>query len=338
MSNRLFIMLIASMFINSFALAQGGSQNQTLPKIGVWIMSNYEYDTTEDIEPNSSFGVKHARLLFKGQTTDKMGYHAMVELVGPADKKPLLMQAWVSYTVSSFLKFRMGQFKYPFGYEAYPGRIYWKFLNPSYVTAGIVKKLGMTGGYFRDIGVEAAGEYALADNFSAIYKFMVFNGTGVNARDVNSSKDYAAFIGARLPETHLTLAGSFYRGKSLSDGTESEESAYGILLKFSAKKITAQAEYITAFYDAVNSDFKKEPAGFYVSGTYRFTQNIEVGLRYDQYEDDQNTANSTKTRYTFMGGYYFNKQNRIILNYEIRKDDLNHNIGDLFTVQLQTAL
>ena len=332
--NKILLTFVLLVFISSSSIL---SQEKSLPNIGVWIMSNYTHDDTENLTNNSGFNVKHARLLLKGNGAENWGYHLMGEMYGPKDGKPVLMQAWVSYKVNSLLKFRFGQFKYPFGYEAIPGRIYWKFLNPSYVISGVAKKLGMDGSLFRDIGLEAAGEYAFSKSLTGIYKLMIFNGTGANIGDYNNAKDYVVFAGVKLP-MNVTLGGSYYAGKSGLDEDEVDESAFGLLFKLTNKRYTAQAEYISANYELSGSDTETLPSGFYASGTFKVTPAFEVGARYDAYEKNSNVENTNQSRFTLMAGYYLNKINRVVLNYEIRENDQNKDLGNLLTVQLQAAL
>lgn len=328
--------LITMIFLLLVSSTTTIGQEKSLPNIGVWIMSNYTYDDTENLDLNSSFNLKHARFILKGNGAKNWGYHLMGEMMSPKDSKPVLLQAWVSYKLNSYLRFRMGQFKYPFGYEAYPARIYWKFINPSYVTSGVAKKLGKDGGFFRDVGFEAAGEYAFSKKLSGLYKFMMFNGSGINNSDFNRSKDYVLFAGLKLP-MNVTLGGSYYIGESGFDESEVDETAFGALFKIINKRFSAQAEYISAEYKS-ETEAKTIPTGFYAFGTYKIIPAIEIGIRYDKFDKDENLENNGASRFTFMTGYYLNKMNRVILNYEIRDDESNEDIGNLLTIQFQAAL
>jgi hypothetical protein len=147
------------------------------PQLAVWGVPDFTMDDTEDITPSNEFNLKHARVIVKSKGVNNWGYHAMAELFG-ADGKTSLMQAWVSYQVNKYLNLRFGQFKYPFGFEAYPALILWKFVNPSYVTGSIVKSLGRTGSIFRDIGVQASGAYPFSETVTGLYSVMIMNGSG----------------------------------------------------------------------------------------------------------------------------------------------------------------
>jgi hypothetical protein len=183
--------------------------------------------------------------------------------------------------------------------------------------------------------LEAAGEYAFSKTLTGVYKMMLFNGNGVNARENNNVKDYVLYAGLKLP-MNITVAGTFYSGKSGVEPAEVEESAMAAIFQIKQKRFTAQAEYITATYkskEAANT----EPAGFYAYGTYMITPAIEVGARYDVYENDKNRDQIEKSKTTLLAGYWFNPQSRLFLNYELRNDDANDALGNLLIVQLQVA-
>ena len=86
-----------------------------------------------------SFQLKRSRLGAKRMVHEKIGYHFMVEgLISSQETR--LLQAWINYKLQPLANIRIGQFKYPFDIEAYPGVINWKFINNSFVTVGFVKE------------------------------------------------------------------------------------------------------------------------------------------------------------------------------------------------------
>jgi len=314
-----------------------------VPKFSIWLGSNYFYDATDGKVPSSTFALGYARLIARGKIINKVGYHIMGDVTGFADassglstSRSILMQAWISYDPSKYAQFRVGQFKYPFGIEAYPGLIKWKFVAPSYATIGITKKLGTEGKMFRDVGAQIAGEIALGEKTSFFYKAMVMNGNGTNMRDNNNEKDYVGNVGVNLP-FNITVAGSYFSGKTYdanSDGVN--ESAFSASVSLKQKQFTLQGEYISATNTFIAKSVK--PSGYYFYGTYKFLQKIEVGVRYDAFDRDTEIDNNSQNRVTIQSGYYFTKLNRIMLNYEIRKDDKKANLGNLLSVMFQVVL
>ncbi|MFA8344396.1 MAG: porin [Rhodothermaceae bacterium] len=311
----------------TFAFSQDLSKIPA-PKIGVWVVSNYQYVDSDNLTPDNNFNLKHARFLLKGKVMKNVSYHAMVDLHDNTEKGPKFMQAWVAYSLDKMLNIRVGQFKYPFGAEAYSSLMKWKFINPSFVTGGIVKKLGSSGSMFRDLGIQVYGQHQLSKAVGFEYKAMLMNGSGGNASDNNNDKDIVVYAGLKLPHK-IHFGASVYSGKNGVDG-EYSETAFGVQAKFNTKKLSLQAEYITANYE-VSPTKEVEPDGFYAYATYKILPKFEAGARFDSYKSDSGATE--KERFTLSAGYYLNPINRIMVNYEIKKD-----MDNLFTIQFYVGL
>jgi hypothetical protein len=284
---------------------------------------------------HDAFAIRSARLVATGQLKHGFNYHIMAEFFPSGSADVQVMQAWVGYQFNQFARFRFGQFKYPFGYEAYKNNTTWSFANSSKVTGAVVKPLGAEGGKFRDIGLEVAGEYEFSGSLTGVYKLMVMNGSGPGKAESNNGKDIVAFIGGRLPFNIFTGI-SIYSGKSGS-ASDQNETALGVLFQYQTKRWHGQAEYIAAEYEA--SDVVTKPRGYYGFLTYRFLQPLEGGVRFDQYEYDSNAKNVLRyERWSLVAHYYFAKRTRISLNYEITDDDKNTLASDILTLQAQVFL
>ncbi len=319
-----FTSLLLLLFATSMLFAQ---EKQSIePDWGVWIQSSYIQNESDNANPDNTFQINTAMLLVNGKTADKWSFHAMGNV-----KSQVLMQAWVKYQVDKYLSLRAGQFKYPFGYEAYGPLVRWKFVSPSFITTNIVKKLGAEGSLYRDTGLAAETLFPFSDTFKLHVKAMVFNGTGPNTTDNNNKKDLAAFVGAEI-QKHFLAGLSVYSGSRPWNEQELDESALGFLFRYQKQSLTVQSEYIRAKYESYTSLENITPEGYYLYTTYMFPKNIEAGFRFDKYNDDQG---SEKSRSTLSAGYYFNPLNRLLINYEIIDDE---NTGNLLTILFQAAL
>lgn len=331
------LLILSLFFISFFSTSNVVSGEQELqPNWGMWVNSQYKHDDTNDLTVSDEFNMRSIRLIAKGKVTNALSYHVMGEFVGP-DKKPHLMQAWMAYKAHKYAIVRVGQFKYPFGMDAYGPWTKWKFANMTYVTGGVVKNLGQEGALLRDIGIEIAGVFPLSGSINGVYKLMLMNGSGANKVESNNNKDVVGFWGFQFPHNVL-LGCSVYQGVVGSEDSKLDEAAFGTVFQIMHKKYTVQAEYITASYQQTGDVDDLKPGGYYAYGTYMVHPKIEIGIRYDAYESDTNKDDTQKSRVTVSTGYYFSTLNRVLLNYEIRNDDKNSDLGNLLTVQFQTAL
>ncbi|MEN8194527.1 MAG: porin, partial [Bacteroidota bacterium] len=297
---------------------------------------SYQWNDAEGKIPQTKFGVNVARLIVKGEFAENLSYHLMTDFWTHEGIRPILMQTWLQYNTGKYAQFRVGQFKYPFGIEAYPALIKWKFMNPSYVTGGIAKKLGKEGAFFRDIGAQVAGTAVISKDFALLYKAMIMNGNGSNVFENNNSKDLVGNVGLKLPY-NIIVGGSYYTGIS-GDSVDVGENGFAVNVAVKNKKFTAQAEYMSASYELSATNTEK-PAGFYVYGTYMILPKIEIGVRYDSFDRNTNSSsNVSMSRTTISTGYYFNSINRIMLNYEIRDDEKDIIKGNLLSVLFQAAI
>jgi len=329
-------------FLFSIISAQNNEENK-IPNFTVQIGGTYFYDGTEGANPASTFALGFARLVANGKITKMLSYQIMTDLAGLSDaasglatRRSILKQAWVEYNLNKLANFRVGQFKYPFGLEAYGSVTKWKFIIPSYATIGISKRLGLEGSMFRDIGAQFSGTISGGKNVSIVYKAMVMNGNGPNILDNNSEKDFVANLAVKLP-FNLSIAGSYFAGKTYdSDGAGVDENAFSANIAVQNSRFTLQAEYLSAKNNYATKEVT--PSGYYAYGTYKLFNNLELGIRYDAYDKDTAEDNNSKSRVTLMTGYYFSKLNRIMLNYSLRNDEANPDWGNTFWALFQIVL
>ncbi len=312
------------MVIVLLVTAQGVMAQKQHELLG-WVVTNYK-NNFEDNGVNS-FGFRNIRLTYKGAVSEQLSVLMTAEMVGTKDKRPVFLQGWLNYKFNENISARVGQFKYPFGNEAYPSLITWKFISASYATAGIANKLGYAGGSYRDMGAQLTANFGITDNMTLGSKIMVMNGNGINVGDDGGYKDYVF-------QTTLSMPMNIKGGLSLYNGTRQElidlnESAVSVFFEILREDFTAKAEYLSATYEQGAGLKDITPAGYYAYGTYKFLPKWEAGLRYDSYNADTRADVSEKTRFTLSFGHYFTKTNRIMLNYEMPSGDT----ANIFMIQ-----
>lgn len=334
------------------------------PKLGGYIEAWYRNDgsdlsnqATSSKKVDNEFRVRRARITAKGNVTGELGYKLTASLDGPSPgsspSSAKLWDAYISYTADELLKVTAGQFKYDFtleGLESTTDRI--PVLRAESIN-DIAGKLGTAGGSFRDIGVKVNGTYKKA--LGLTYGVAVINGSGINTGDNNGSKDVVGRV-TITPVEDLTVGASVYVGKGQNEGVafEVKESAWCIDAEYRYSGVKLRGEYIAARWknwDASTSAAlegrTERPKGWYVQASYRLPvlESLEVMGRYEEYEKDSDTAESTLKTTTTGLTYHLKGKTRITANYLFRDagsspvvkaqetNATGGNIGDLFLLQ-----
>ena len=136
-----------------------------------------------------------------------------------------------------------------------------------------------------------------------------------------------------------TIQEKFEQTGSGSAKVKLNESALGIVFRWNNtlmnKPLQIQSEFISARYESNGGDVL--PQGFYLHGAYFVTSQIELGVRYDEFEPSKDATVAFKQKQTTLAAsYYIQDRQRISLNYEIKDGEgfVPHN---LLTAQFQLA-
>ncbi len=369
MGKKLFLACLAAVpfFMAAVCAAAPPDEGRVIgytPSLGGYIEAWYRNDASDlsnqaasSKKVDNEFRVRRARITAKGNVTTELGYKLTASLDGPAPgsspSSAKLWDAYISYTANELLKVTAGQFKYDFtleGLESTTDRI--PVLRAEAIN-DIAGKLGTTGGSFRDIGVKVNGSYKRA--LGLTYGVAVINGSGINTGDNNGSKDIVGRV-TITPVEDLTVGASAYSGKGQSEGAafEVKESAWGVDAEYGYSGLKLRGEYIAARWknwDASTSSSSEgrteRPKGWYVQASYRVPvfESLEVMGRYEEYEKDADTAESTLKTTTAGLTYHLKGKTRITANYLFRdagsspvvkaeeSNATGGNIGDLFLLQ-----
>ena len=168
-------------------------------KVSGFIQGMYEWhdaidkNNTTDI---SSFSVRRARLtlsgdLYKGKA-GILDYRLYFD-IARVPKNPIL-DMWMRYQPCKEFGIQFGQFKNPVTFEASISPSKYDFIDFSYAVSNLAKMgkhdvagLDVTA---RDIGFQLFGGFLHRDGYSIInYNVGLLNGSGVNEKDNNKSKD-----------------------------------------------------------------------------------------------------------------------------------------------------
>ncbi len=293
-------------------LAKIEKRNATRDKLRQYIkISGFiqgEYDWTDDREGHlstgmSSFYLRRLRLTFSGDLYNgkagKLDYRVYFDLARATQgkisnikeiKSPLL-DMWMRYQPCKEFGIQFGQFKNPVTFEASISPSKYDFIDFSYAVQNLAKMgsndvagLNVTA---RDIGFMLLGGFVHRENYSVInYHVGVLNGSGINEKDNNKSKDVFGRITIN-PTRDLALAAYYQWGEAnLSHFSAEKYAEYGWTgsskyvpmhrwgggFNYDGKKAFARGEYIAGLTGKLASE------GVYVEAGKRFHLPKNAGM------------------------------------------------------------
>lgn len=322
--------LLAIAGTNATAQAQSSAQ----PEIGdLNIVGFMQQTATYNPGGNDpfAFSIYRARVGVAGPLTDRISVNVITGMMEPPNRSPQLVNAFVDFSIDPRFTIRAGQFLIPFGLEG-PEPI---TLNPMIERALTTRRLN-TARMFRDIGVQAHGSIDWLH-----YAVAVVNGRGANVAEHINPKDVVGHIGFK-PMDALDMGLSAYIGNYQPTGSNDVFRRFrlGADLTYQVTDhFQVRGEYIVREDDRPAAEALTQQ-GAWLAGWYQFNDRWQGVLRLEFHDPDTShppkknhlTAATAGFNYILSGG------NRISVNYEFRNDQLNTNLGDLITLQLQVVL
>ena len=310
-------------------------------KVSGYIQAGYDYLWNEDGTTTSTFHLRRARIslqgdIYKGAKGAKASYRLQIDLC----KELPIMDLWVKYQPINQFGVQFGQFKVPVSIENTdynPTKL--EFINYANTVQRLVRMsssdLQGINSSGRDIGAMLYGGFIKKDGFSIInYEVGVFNGSGINTKDKNKSKDIAARLTIQ-PLQKLKIA-AYYMGGETDASSLIEKyptmvvdnsgvntkylgyNRYGGGFDFNNKHIFARSEYIGGKTGAMRSE------GVYAQVGYKFLNKCSVGVRFD-YFDENKADNGNQMNYSVAASYHPWKYLR--LQAEYTRQTYNHIVG-----------
>jgi phosphate-selective porin OprO/OprP len=334
------------------------------------------YQGYPDANRPDGFDIRRARLSVNGSIR-KWDYLVQIDLVGatvtvPAGStttttntilSPNLLDAYIAYNFSDYLKITAGQFLLPFSAE---NNISDKTLETpdrsQVVNAlvarkgdglnGIVDSLGNQNG--RDLGVQASGSFIKTKHGYLIdYYAGLFNGAGFNEPDNNESKDFSGRLLVH-PFKILTVGGSYYDGFDRFSHTPTKDqlrTRWGVEGTLTYKKLYIRSEFIRG-QDGNDKHLVAQPVpaihqGWYAIAGYYILPKLQGFFKYDTYSPEVNPAftgpnkiSDANTYYIFGANYYFNPNVKFTACYDWRTEQGNIPAvknNNVVTAQLQLS-
>lgn len=327
-------------------------------KFSGYIMTQYQYSSQENAESNS-FNVRMARLSLEGRILKDFYWKTQIQFNGNTStlgNSPRVVDAFAEWQKFPFFKVKIGQYKRPFTFENPMNPIDQGFMSYAQNVnklAGFSDRVGEHASNGRDIGLQFQGDFIknAAGRNLVHYQIGVFNGQGINVKDVDQRKDVIGGLWV-MPVSGLRIGafgwtGSYSRKGSWTavtpEGTTVEKKGvrtldrnrYALSVEYAANDWTLRSEYIhsqgysfkTTYQDV--DDAKdctvNTSAGDKADGLYALViapvvkKKFYLKARYDMYRPRAEWS-TAKTQYEVGAHYDFHKNFRVGAEYAFVND------------------
>ena len=343
--SRFIALFMFSLFAFTLANAEEKAKLFSKPKLSGYAILQYQYSGQHEAESNS-FNLRMVRLSLDGRILGDFAYKLQGQINGNTSTlgdSPRLVDAYVEWQKLPFLKIKAGQFKRPFTFENPMNPIDQGFMGYGQnimKLAGFNDRVGEHSSNGRDIGVQLQGDLLKTKAGRPLlhYQIGVFNGQGINTKDVDNQKDVIGGLWV-MPVEGLRIGAFGWTGSYARKGDDGVKSLakrrYAISGEYVVDDWTFRSEYIHStglgFSTVYNqsSDTKKVDvnyaAGDKADGFYALAiapvikKKLHVKARYDTYRPRAEWGTS-KTYYEVGVDYIFVKNLQINLEYAFVND------------------
>ena len=255
MTKRLLLALLAAVILLP-AIAQGDGNNAifTKPKFSGFAMASYQA-TFQDGNNSNSFDLRLVRASIEGRILNDFYYKIQGQINGNTTtlgSSPRLVDYFMEWQKLDYFRVKLGQFKRPFTYENPMNPIDQGFMGysqPVSKLAGFSDRDGMHASNGRDIGLQFQGDFLKNSSGRNLlhYQVGVFNGQGINVKDVDERKDIIG--GAWVMPIQGMRLGAFgwegsYARKSGGHTVSLRQHHYALSAEYKKGDLQLRTEYI----------------------------------------------------------------------------------------------
>ncbi|MBQ9575505.1 MAG: porin [Muribaculaceae bacterium] len=273
MTRRLLLTLIGSILLFTAMAAQGDGNNAifTKPKFSGFAMATYQA-TFQDGNNSNSFDIKLVRASIEGRILNDFYYKIQGQINGNTatmGSSPRLVDYFVEWQRLDFFRVKLGQFKRPFTYENPMNPIdqgFMSYSQPVSRLAGFNDRTGMHASNGRDIGLQFQGDFLKNRSGRNLihYQVGVFNGQGINVKDVDERKDIIG--GAWVMPIQGMRIGAFgwegsYARKALGHTVSLRQHRYALSAEYKKGDLQLRAEYIHSTGRGFATTYQKSADG-----------------------------------------------------------------------------
>ena len=342
-------------------------------KISGYGILDYNVNTQKGNRSNS-FNLRLGRIALDGKFLNDFAWRIQMQVNGNTSSlgtSPRLVDLFAEWQKYDFAKVKFGQFKRPFTFDNPLHPIDQGFMSVAQSVislSGFSDRTGEHASNGRDIGVQLQGDFLkTAEGRNLLhYQIGVFNGEGINTKDVDQQKDIIGGLWV-MPVDGLRIAAFGWTGSTTRKANYKEEiivgnvtttqhvsktvtlqkRRYALSAEYKKNDWTLRSEYIHSTgkaFASKNPDGKSKQSvsisslGDQAEGCYALViapiikKKLYAKARFDAYTPTGSWAQS-KSLYEIGIDYDIDKHFRIASEYAIVKDktlvNSNYNIMDI---------
>lgn len=346
----LCIALLALTTLSSSAQKKEWFNNVKLSGYG---MTQYQYSDQKGNKSNS-FNLRLFRLVLDGRILNDFYWKAQIQVNGNTStlgSSPRLVDLFAEWQKYDYFKVKIGEFKRPFTFDNPLHPIDQGFMGVGQVISklsGFGDRTGEHPSNGRDLGLQVQGDFLknAAGRNLLHYQIGVFNGQGINTKDVDQRKDIIGGLWV-MPVEGLRLGVFGWEGSSARKGNWTDAGGthtgevrslpkhrYALSGEYKFNDWTLRSEYVHstgyAFAKALTNTNAQDPnftncevntaLGNKADGFYGLViapviqKKVHVKARYDLYRPTAEW-NRSRTQYEVGADYYFHKNFQINVEY-----------------------
>ncbi|MCH4216791.1 MAG: OprO/OprP family phosphate-selective porin [Prevotella sp.] len=244
----LFLTFVAVLFSTTHAQTKLPDWMNSI-KLSGYGMTQYQYSGQEGAKANS-FNLRLGRIMLDGRIMNDFFWRVQLQINGNTStlgSSPRLVDLFTEWQKYDFLRIKIGQFKRPFTFENPMNPIDQGFMSYSQAVeklAGFSDRDGEHSSNGRDIGLQVQGDFLknAAGRNLLHYQVGIFNGQGINVKDVDQQKDIIGGIWV-MPVPGMRLGTFGWTGSYARKGTWTTTSAQGQEIQHDGVRSLQQRRY-----------------------------------------------------------------------------------------------
>ena len=249
----------------------------------------------------SNFNLSFIDVAMSGKLNEHMDYFVeMLPNLNTDNKGSIMGDYWVGTDILKDHYIKIGRTWVPIGSEGAASPYALTFANRSQLSRNLSAH--------RDLGIKVSSNRKYVDYYAG-----VFNGSRGDDTDNNSAMDMMGWVDFK-PLAAKPQLGSLMIGGGYANGKNNYSyNTYGSHIGYKYKKFGIDGEY--AFADGYGAS-GTHSNGYFVTSTYDLTKKIQLAGRYDSFDSNTRTKDTTNKEYTAGINYFIKDSNiKFQLNY-----------------------